>query len=47
MIIVHTASGGAMEADMRIIGATFTGLVVLTDVSVQTTPLPPVNTGFR
>jgi hypothetical protein len=28
-------SGGAMDADIRIVGATFTGLVVLTAVSAQ------------
>jgi hypothetical protein len=29
MVVTHTASGGAMEADIRIIVAAFTGLVAL------------------
>jgi hypothetical protein len=37
----HTASGGAMEADLRIIVAALTGLLALATVSAQAAPLPP------
>jgi hypothetical protein len=41
MIALHTASGGAMEADIRIIVAAFTGLVALATASAQAAPLLP------
>jgi hypothetical protein len=38
---VHTASQVPMEATMRVIVATFTGLVALAAISVQAAPLAP------
>jgi hypothetical protein len=34
----HCVPGGAMEADIHIIGATYTGLAALTVVSAQAVP---------
>jgi hypothetical protein len=42
MVVTHTASGGATEADIRIIAATFTGLVPFAAVWAQGAPLPPI-----
>jgi hypothetical protein len=39
MVVTHTASGGATEADIRIIAATFTGFVVFAAVSAQAAPV--------
>lgn len=39
MVMMQTASGGAMEAEIRIIVATFTGFVALATVSAQATPV--------
>ena len=42
MVATHTASGGATEADIRIIVAMITGFVALAAVSAQGAPLPPL-----
>jgi hypothetical protein len=39
--MMHSASGGAMEANIRIIVATFTSFVALAAVLAQAAPLPP------
>ena len=44
MVMMQTASGGAMEAEIRIIVATFTGLAALAAVSAQAAPFPPAKT---
>jgi hypothetical protein len=40
--VVHAASGGAMETDMRIIVATLTSFVAFAAMSAQAAPLPPI-----
>jgi hypothetical protein len=40
--MIHTASGGAMEADIRIIVAAFIGFVVFAAVLAEAAPVPPV-----
>ena len=41
MVLIHTASGGATEADIRIIAAALTGVVALAVASGEAAPLPP------
>jgi hypothetical protein len=41
MVMRQTAFGGATEADIRIIIATFGGLLVLATLSALSAPLPP------
>ena len=40
--MVHSASGGAMETDMRIIVATLTSFVAFAAISAQAAPLSPI-----
>jgi hypothetical protein len=44
MVVVHGASGGATEAEIRIIVAAFTSFVALAAVLAQAAPFPPAKT---